>query len=149
MAPSTSYVVDWSFTPIPLKPAVEHGGKSRKRMHGEQRKYYSMSLSSLSVGQTELMVLLSCFQAKSVGNKAELKVKWLCPFAADPVVFPWTFQMRKESGILHMRQLLQQRSAAPISSSHCPLRLNCVILRMLGGKVYKSWFIYIYKCADV
>lgn len=52
--------------------------------------------------KTELMVLLlSCFQAKSVGNKGKLKVKWLCPFAADPVVFPWTFQMRKESGILH------------------------------------------------
>lgn len=144
MAPSTSYVVDWSFTPIPLKPAVDMGGnpESTCTVSRENNTQCLFPASQWDRLKTELMVLLlSCFQAKSVGNKGKLKVKWLCPFAADPVVFPWTFQMRKESGILHMRQLLQQRSAAPISSSRCPLHLNCVILHVLGGKVYKSWFI--------
>lgn len=54
-------------------------------------------------------VLSSCFQAKSMGNQVDLKVKWLRPFAADPVVFPWTFQIRKESDILHVMQFLKQR----------------------------------------
>lgn len=41
-----------------------------------------------------------------MGKQVDLNVKWLHPFAA---VFLWTFQMRKESGILHMMQFLKTR----------------------------------------
>lgn len=96
--PTQPYFVTWG------------GGESRVIRENTTR-YFFLACQWDSM-KTELMtdtVIISCFQVKSMGNQVYLKVKWSRPFAADPTVFPWTFQIRKQSGILHTMQFLKQR----------------------------------------
>lgn len=127
------FVHSWlSFTAIPLNPPGWQGGGIQNVVAQWSEKIL-LDVSSEPVSGTDEdlsngSALLSCFQAISMGKQVDLNVKWLHPFAA---VFLWTFQMRKESGILHMMQFLKTRWHQGL---HCT-----VIHQSLPPTTFGSW----------